>query len=33
VVTHSVLFLDLCDYILVLAPGGYVAFFGAPGDA
>ncbi|MCK9904719.1 ATP-binding cassette domain-containing protein [Frankia sp. Cpl3] len=31
VVTHSVLFLDLCDYILVLAPGGYVAYFG-PAD-
>ncbi|SQD99892.1 FHA modulated ABC efflux pump with fused ATPase and integral membrane subunits [Parafrankia sp. Ea1.12] len=31
VVTHSVLFLDLCDYILVLAPGGHVAYFG-PSD-
>ncbi|ABW12589.1 FHA modulated ABC efflux pump with fused ATPase and integral membrane subunits [Parafrankia sp. EAN1pec] len=31
VVTHSVLFLDLCDYILVLAPGGHVAYFG-PAD-
>ncbi|WP_131769345.1 ATP-binding cassette domain-containing protein, partial [Candidatus Protofrankia californiensis] len=28
VVTHSVLFLDLCDYLLVLAPGGHVAYFG-----
>ncbi|CUU56787.1 ABC-type multidrug transport system, ATPase component [Parafrankia irregularis] len=28
VVTHSVLFLDLCDYVLVLAPGGHVAYFG-----
>ncbi|MDT3438765.1 MULTISPECIES: FHA domain-containing protein [unclassified Pseudofrankia] len=33
VVTHSVLQLDLCDYVLVLAPGGYVAYFGPPGDA
>ncbi|MCK9903522.1 hypothetical protein CC117_17065 [Parafrankia colletiae] len=32
VVTHSVLFLDLCDYILVLAPGGHVAYFG-PADS
>jgi ABC transport system ATP-binding/permease protein len=31
VVTHSVLFLDLCDYLLVVAPGGYVAYFG-PSD-
>jgi hypothetical protein len=31
VVTHSVLFLDLCDFILVLAPGGHVAYFG-PAD-
>jgi ABC-type multidrug transport system ATPase subunit len=28
VVTHSVLFLDLCDYLLVMAPGGHVAYFG-----
>ncbi|CAI7975542.1 ABC transport system ATP-binding/permease protein [Frankia sp. Hr75.2] len=33
VVTHSVAQLDLCDYVLVLAPGGYVAYFGPPGDA
>ncbi|MBX6391472.1 MAG: ATP-binding cassette domain-containing protein, partial [Frankia sp.] len=33
VVTHSVLFLDLCDYILVLSPGGYVAYFGPPAGA
>jgi len=33
VVTHSVAQLDLCDYILVLAPGGYVAYFGPPQDA
>ncbi|WP_018505482.1 ABC transporter permease, partial [Parafrankia discariae] len=33
VVTHSVLFLDLCDYILVLAPGGHVAYFGPSGGA
>ncbi|MGF7234754.1 MAG: ATP-binding cassette domain-containing protein [Frankia sp.] len=31
VVTHSVLFLDLCDYLLVMAPGGHVAYFG-PSD-
>ncbi|CAO5177213.1 ABC transport system ATP-binding/permease protein [Frankia sp. AiPs1] len=33
VVTHSVAQLDLCDYVLVLAPGGHVAYFGPPGDA
>ncbi|WP_131785221.1 ATP-binding cassette domain-containing protein [Protofrankia symbiont of Coriaria ruscifolia] len=33
VVTHSVAQLDLCDYVLVLAPGGYVAYFGLPRDA
>ncbi|MCM3923049.1 ATP-binding cassette domain-containing protein [Frankia sp. AiPs1] len=33
VVTHSVAQLDLCDYVLVLAPGGYVAYFGPPQDA
>ena len=33
VVTHSVLFLDLCDYLLVLAPGGHVAYFGPPAGA
>jgi ABC-type multidrug transport system ATPase subunit/pSer/pThr/pTyr-binding forkhead associated (FHA) protein len=30
VVTHSVLALDVCDRVLVLAPGGRVAFFGPP---
>ncbi|MFD7407139.1 FHA domain-containing protein [Streptomyces sp. NPDC059866] len=33
VVTHSVLSLDVCDRLLVLAPGGTVAYFGPPGDA
>ncbi|WP_433506487.1 FHA domain-containing protein [Pseudonocardia halophobica] len=33
VVTHSVLNLDLCDRLLVLAPGGHVAFFGPPREA
>jgi len=33
VVTHSVLFLDRCDYVLVLAPGGYIAYFGPPDGA
>ncbi|MFD5568652.1 ABC transporter ATP-binding protein/permease [Streptomyces cadmiisoli] len=33
VVTHSVLSLDVCDRLLVLAPGGKVAYFGPPGDA
>ncbi len=33
VVTHSVLFLDLCDYLLVLAPGGHVAYFGPSAGA
>ncbi|MDT9594334.1 FHA domain-containing protein [Nocardioides zeae] len=30
VVTHSVLALDVCDNVLVLAPGGRVAYFGPP---
>ncbi|KMO96947.1 FHA domain-containing protein [Streptomyces roseus] len=30
VVTHSVLSLDVCDRLLVLAPGGRVAYFGPP---
>ena len=30
VVTHSVLALDLCDNIMVLAPGGRIAYFGPP---
>ncbi|MHB8452900.1 MAG: ATP-binding cassette domain-containing protein, partial [Mycobacteriales bacterium] len=33
VVTHSVANLDGCDRLLVLAPGGRVAFFGPPGEA
>ncbi|MCY1158448.1 MAG: transporter, ATP-binding component [Citricoccus sp.] len=32
VVTHSVLALDECDRVLVLARGGRVAFFGPPSD-
>jgi ABC-type multidrug transport system ATPase subunit/pSer/pThr/pTyr-binding forkhead associated (FHA) protein len=32
VVTHSVANLDLCDRLLVLVPGGKIAFFGAPKD-
>ncbi|MEV5847090.1 FHA domain-containing protein [Streptomyces sp. NPDC051985] len=33
VVTHSVLSLDACDRLLVLAPGGRTAYFGPPGEA
>ncbi|WEO99242.1 FHA domain-containing protein [Streptomyces sp. FXJ1.172] len=33
VVTHSVLSLGVCDRLLVLAPGGKVAYYGLPGDA
>ncbi|MDF6040648.1 FHA domain-containing protein [Streptomyces sp. JH14] len=33
VVTHSVLSLDVCDRLLVLAPGGKTAFYGPPEDA
>ncbi|MFJ1606321.1 FHA domain-containing protein [Streptomyces sp. NPDC088253] len=33
VVTHSVLSLDVCDRLLVLAPGGKVAYFGPPEEA
>ncbi|OII69094.1 FHA domain-containing protein [Streptomyces sp. CC77] len=33
VVTHSVLSLDVCDRLLVLAPGGRIAYFGPPGEA
>ncbi|NBE56118.1 ABC transporter ATP-binding protein/permease, partial [Streptomyces boluensis] len=33
VVTHSVLSLDVCDRLLVLAPGGRIAFYGPPEDA
>jgi len=32
VVTHSVLSLDLCDRLLLLAPGGKIAFYGPPGE-
>jgi ABC transport system ATP-binding/permease protein len=32
VVTHSVANLDLCDRLLVLVPGGKVAFFGPPSE-
>ncbi|WP_172582807.1 ATP-binding cassette domain-containing protein [Subtercola boreus] len=32
VITHSVAYLDLCDQILVLAPGGMPAFLGSPTD-
>lgn len=30
VVTHSVLALDICDNVIVLAPGGRIAYFGPP---
>jgi len=33
VVTHSVLNLEVCDSLLVLAPGGRIAYFGPPADA
>jgi ABC-type multidrug transport system ATPase subunit len=33
VVTHSVLNLMVCDRLLILAPGGRVAFYGPPGEA
>ncbi len=33
VVTHSVANLDVCDFVLMLAPGGYVAYFGPPSGA
>ena len=33
VVTHNVSQLDLCDRLLVLAPGGRLAYFGPPGQA
>ncbi|WP_405885073.1 ATP-binding cassette domain-containing protein [Streptomyces sp. NBC_01136] len=32
VVTHSVLSLDVCDRLLVLAPGGKVAYYGSPDE-
>ncbi|OEJ97564.1 FHA domain-containing protein [Streptomyces thermolilacinus] len=33
VVTHSVLSLDVCDRLLVLAPGGRIAYYGPPDEA
>jgi ABC-type multidrug transport system ATPase subunit len=33
VVTHSVQSLELCDKLLVLAPGGRLAYYGAPTEA
>ena len=36
VVTHSLTYLDVCDQVLLMAPGGKIAFLGAPdqiGDA
>jgi ABC-type multidrug transport system ATPase subunit len=33
VVTHSVANLDICDRLLVMAPGGRIAYFGPPGEA
>ncbi|KJK58579.1 FHA domain-containing protein [Saccharothrix sp. ST-888] len=33
VVTHSVLSLDLCDRLLLLAPGGRIAYYGPPAEA
>ena len=32
VVTHSVANLDICDRLLVLVPGGKIAYFGPPQD-
>ena len=32
VVTHSLTFLDLCDQVLLFAPGGKIAFFGPPDE-
>ncbi|MDT5008804.1 MAG: transport system ATP-binding/permease protein, partial [Mycobacterium sp.] len=32
VVTHSLAHLDMCDQVLLLAPGGKTAFLGPPGD-
>jgi ABC transport system ATP-binding/permease protein len=32
IVTHSVINLDVCDRLLVLVPGGRVAFYGPPGE-
>ena len=33
VVTHTLTHLELCDRLLVLAPGGQLAYFGPPGEA
>ncbi|WP_433858802.1 FHA domain-containing protein [Streptomyces kronopolitis] len=33
VVTHSVLSLDVCDRLLILAPGGTIAYYGPPEEA
>jgi ABC-type multidrug transport system ATPase subunit/pSer/pThr/pTyr-binding forkhead associated (FHA) protein len=33
VVTHSVAQLGMCDYVLILAKGGHVAYFGPPAEA
>nr|WP_301146209.1 ATP-binding cassette domain-containing protein [Mycobacterium simiae] len=32
VVTHSLTYLDVCDQVLLLAPGGKIAFLGPPGQ-
>ena len=32
VVTHSVANLDTCDRLLVLVPGGQIAYYGPPGE-
>ncbi|MGB1222612.1 MAG: FHA domain-containing protein [Mycobacterium sp.] len=32
VVTHSLTYLDVCDQVLLLAPGGKTAFYGPPSD-
>ena len=32
VVTHSLTYLDICDQVLLMAPGGKTAFLGAPGQ-
>src|SRR5262249_27660441 len=32
VVTHSLTYLDVCDQVLLMAPGGKTAFLGAPGQ-
>src|SRR5205085_2924493 len=32
VVTHSLAYLDVCDHVLLLAPGGKIAFYGPADD-